>query len=132
MDDLKDFDKWNEAKKHIHGSTRKKSIKEQRIYWVSIGRNIGKEIYGKNSYYTRPVLIIKITPNGFWGVPLTSTLGKINGFHYPFEDDKGKLQVATLEQLRFFDVKRVQTLMSKISNKDFVQIKILLKDIMGD
>lgn len=132
MNDLEEFNQWNEVKKHIHNTKRKKSIKEQKIYWVSIGKNIGKEIYGKNSYYTRPVLVIKITPHGFLGIPLTSNLDKTSEFFYPFVDDKGRSQMALLEQLRFFDIKRIQTLMSCISDEDFTQLKMRLKNIVGE
>lgn len=132
MNDLEKFNQWNEIKKNIHNTKRKKSIKERKIYWVSIGSNIGKEIYGKGPFYTRPVLVIKITPNGFLGIPLTSNLDKTNKFSYPFVDDKGKSQMALLEQLRFFDIKRIQTLMSHINDKDFTQLKMKLKNIIGE
>ncbi|MBD5164979.1 type II toxin-antitoxin system PemK/MazF family toxin [Helicobacter sp.] len=132
MNDLEKFDQWNEVKKNTHNITREKSIKEQGIYWVRIGNNIGKEIYGKGPFYTRPVLVIKITPNGFWGIPMTSNLDKTSKFSYLFVDDKEKSQMALLEQLRFFDIKRIQTSMSRISDKDFTQLKIRLKSIIEE
>ena len=55
------FDDWNIIKKDVHSSDKNKSLffNEKEVWWVTIGINIGLEIYGKGSSFTRPVLILK-------------------------------------------------------------------------
>lgn len=46
MDYNDKFDKWNDRKKEIQ-IKKDKRIKIGKVYWISIGQNIGSEIYGK-------------------------------------------------------------------------------------
>lgn len=57
------FDSWNERKKSLN---KVKLIRKlvKKIYWLSIGLNIGAEVYGKNEFFTRPVLVINSFYNG--------------------------------------------------------------------
>ena len=52
------FDEWNEIKKELDGS-KQGYVKAGKIYWLSVGRNIGTEIYGKGDKFLRPVLVVK-------------------------------------------------------------------------
>lgn len=138
MADSKNFDKWNELKKSIHTSTKPKSPHKGKIYWISIGQNVGCEIYGKGESFARPVLVLSKIQIGyidsFIGVPLSSkTKGKKGFLYYKFTDDNGIKQVALLSQLRVFDSKRIINPADiAIKDEDFYQIKQRLKqDILA-
>lgn len=130
MDNSARLDKWNIVKKQIDNKKFKQKIEFQRIYWVSIGQNIGSETYGKDKYFTRPVLVLGVFFNDtFLGVPLTSKIkNKTGRFYYKFKDSKDKMQVALLGQIRVYDIKRAGAYLSKVSNDDFVKIKEKLKN----
>lgn len=132
------FDKWNELKKSINKSTKPKSPHKGKIYWISIGQNVGCETYGKGKDFARPVLVLSKIQIGyidsFVGVPLSSKTKNKKGFmYYKFTDSKGNKQVALLAQIRVFDSKRIlNPLDAEIKNDDFDQIKERLKqDILA-
>ena len=132
------FDKWNELKKSINKSTKPKSPHKGKIYWISIGQNVGCETYGKGKDFARPVLVLSKIQIGyidsFVGVPLRSKTKNKKGFmYYKFTDSKGNKQVALLAQIRVFDSKRIlNPLDAEIKNDDFHQIKERLKqDILA-
>ena len=132
------FDKWNELKKSINKSTKPKSPHKGKIYWISIGQNVGCETYGKGKDFARPVLVLSKIQIGyidsFVGVPLSSKIKNKKGFmYYKFTDSKGNKQVALLAQIRVFDSKRIlNPLDAEIKNDDFDQIKERLKqDILA-
>lgn len=132
------FDKWNELKKSINKSTKPKSPHKGKIYWISIGQNVGCETYGKGKDFARPVLVLSKIQIGyidsFVGVPLSSKIKGKKGFmYYKFTDSKGNKQVALLAQIRVFDSKRIlNPLDAEIKNDDFHQIKERLKkDILA-
>ena len=59
------FDKWNELKKSINKSTKPKSPHKGKIYWISIGQNVGCETYGKGKDFARPVLVLSTIQIGY-------------------------------------------------------------------
>ena len=113
MLEKKDYTKWHEVKTMEHngslGNNRKPSYKEGRIYWVSIGQNIGYEEDGKGDLYTRPVLIIRgYNQHIFLGIPLT-TKHKTTPFYYRFKiKDSEEYSSAILSQIRTFDTARIR------------------------
>lgn len=44
MDNGVKLDKWNIVKKDIDRQRIKKRVENQRIYWISIGQNVGSEV----------------------------------------------------------------------------------------
>lgn len=116
MDNSAKLDKWNAVKKSVDKKKFKQKIEIQRIYWVSIGQNVGSEVYGKGKDFARPVLVVKVFFNDtFLGVPLTSKAkNKTGRLYYKFIDSKNRLQVALLGQIRIFDIKRVANYISKV------------------
>lgn len=132
------FNKWNELKKSINKSTKPKSPHKGKIYWISIGQNVGCETYGKGKDFARPVLVLSKIQIGyidsFVGVPLSSkTKGKKGFMYYKFTDSKGNKQVALLAQIRMFDSKRIiKGFGANIAEHDFKNIKERLKqDILA-
>ena len=57
---MKNFEEWNTIKQKIDKATHiPPRINEGEVWWVSIGLNVGSEIYGKNKDFARPVVILK-------------------------------------------------------------------------
>lgn len=134
MDNLAKLDKWNAVKKSIDTQNFKKQVEIQSIYWISIGQNVGSEVFGKSGIFTRPVLVVNVFFNGtFLGVPLSSKAQNKKGkLYHKFIDSKGKMQVALLGQVRIFDSKRKTSNknIGEINDKDFSQIKDKLKSVV--
>lgn len=128
------FDEWNKKKINLDKMCPK-NIKLGRIYWVSIGKNIGAEVYGKSANFIRPVLVLKIFylygNTTFLGVPISSKVASKSGFmFYKFKDTKERPQVALLTQIRLFDTRRkVSEFDANIKNNDFLALKEKIKDL---
>ncbi len=129
---MKEFDNWNEIKKETQDKKVTFIFKVREIYWLKVGQNIGYEVYGKGDDFLRPVLIIrKFSKDSFLGIPLTSSK-KDDMFHFEFIPiNKQKLNYAMLSQIKLFSAKRIHDKLGKISIKDFENMKIKLKDLIG-
>ena len=103
----KDFKKWNNAKTEIDNSPRRLFFHERKVWWCSIGVNVGFEQDGKGEYFARPVIIFKKFNNEvFWGIPLSTKIKK-GKFYVPVELGDGVPRVAIISQLRLIDGKRL-------------------------
>ena len=72
---MKDFDAWNEIKKLIEAMAYGPYCRKGEIRWCCFGLNIGSEQDGKNEWFERPVLIIKIiNKDTVIGIPLSSII----------------------------------------------------------
>ena len=79
---MKLYDEWNIIKKNTEKQNFTLTVKPREIYWVKIGQNIGSEEFGKDTDFTRPVIIIRrLTKDLFIGVPITTTLKNNDYFH---------------------------------------------------
>lgn len=120
------YDEWNEVKKKTSQKDRKLGIKPREIFWVKIGQNLGSEEYGKNSDFTRPVVIVrKLTQDLFIGIPLTSSLKDGDYFHKFKYTNKTRGDIensAMILQLRTFSIKRVLSKIGMVSKDDFIRI----------
>jgi mRNA-degrading endonuclease toxin of MazEF toxin-antitoxin module len=99
------FDTWNSVKQKIN---QKEPIpfKQGEIYFMSVGHNIGGEIYGHDKLFLRPVLIYrKLSRYSFVGIPLTSKQ-KDGSYYFTFRYTKKILSTALLNQIRVFDIRR--------------------------
>ncbi len=127
-----EYDKWNEVKKTL--STKKKmvSFKNRDIFWMSIGKNLGYETFGKGENFVRPVLVFKkFSRNTFLGIPLTTAI-KNDIFHYEFNiKNSSKINYASLSQIRVFDVSRIGNKLDKMSIQDFHKLKIKLSELLS-
>ncbi|MBZ7991787.1 MULTISPECIES: type II toxin-antitoxin system PemK/MazF family toxin [unclassified Campylobacter] len=127
------YDEWNEVKKAINNKEKTKIVKVGKVYWVSVGKNIGCEIYGKGCDFVRPVLVIKTLfisgKKAFLGVPLSSKTYINDKLRFVFTDKNGVLQSALISQIRIYDNKRVINNSNiKINNDDFLNIKEVAKN----
>jgi len=106
VDEIKNFDSWNAIKKEIHKNKNRIHFRQGEIWFVSIGQNIGYEVYGKGENFLRPVVIFrKINKNTFLAIPLTSKI-KEDRFHCII-DFKEKQNSAILSQVKTIDAKRL-------------------------
>lgn len=102
---------------------------EREIWWASLGSNIGFEEDGKNSGFERPVLVLKkFSSRILWVLPLTSR-EREGDFYYTFKFDDIKSTVI-LPQLRTISSKRLIRKMGKISEEEFVNIKMRIKNFL--
>lgn len=121
---LKRFNDWNKKKKDLNGRTMPDSFffLEREIWWLSIGVNIGNEIDGKNENFERPVLIIKkFDESSFLGLPITSQQHVDTEF-YPFIQN-GIERYIYLRQIRFLNIQRLQRLVGRMSEEEFLLVK---------
>lgn len=123
------FDKWNILKKELN---KKEIIKfsQGNIYFMSIGKNIGMESYGKGDMFLRPVLVYKkLSKTMFLGIPLTSKI-KEGSYFFTFNYKKGKSSTAMLNQMRVFDIRRSEYLSGHINKNIYKNLKIKVDDFL--
>ncbi len=120
---IKKFKQWSFLKKKIHYSEKLVPLfNEGEVWWCSLGVNIGNEIDGKNSTYTRPVLIFKkLSDDTFWGIPGTGQNKTGSWFiSIPFQNKK---QVFVLSDIRSLSSKRLDKIIGTLSEESFIKIK---------
>lgn len=123
------FDEWNNVKKKLEKKERI-SFKQGEIYFLSVGQNIGQEIYGHSDFFLRPVLIYKkLSKFSFLGIPLTSTQ-KNGTYYHTFTYTKKKVSTALLNQIRVFDIRRSAYFSGNIKIKDFKILESKLKSFI--
>lgn len=119
---MKQFNKWNELKQKLDDQNTVPHFSEREIWWCSIGVNIGHEQDGKNTEFSRPVLVVKkFNKRLFLGVPLSTKIK--NNKHYHVYQFHGQKRTALLSQIRLFDANRMIERMGRIGSKDFDEIK---------
>lgn len=128
------FDEWNEIRKQLEEQAGT-NVANGKVYWLSVGQNLGSETYGKGAKFKRPVLVlnkicIQNYINAFIGVPLSSkTAQKAECLYHKFTDKQGVKQIALLAQIRLFDTKRVISNANiSVLKTDFEKIKSKVKD----
>ena len=127
----KNYNQWNEVEKLTETTSKKVFFKERDIFGVKIGENIGYEQNGKGDKFQRPVIIVrKYTNDMFLGVPLSTTLRE-GSFFFQFSFLEDKISTALLVQNKLFSSKRLMKKIGKINEKDFSEIKIRLKNLIG-
>lgn len=119
----KNFDAWNEKQKHINEREGRLYFKEGEIWWAHLGVNIGYEVDGKGSEYTRPVIIIKkYNRYSFLALPLT-TSDKTNKYRVSVGIIDTEKAVANLSQIRNIDSKRLAKKIGKLDKEIFEDLK---------
>lgn len=116
------YDKWNEVKKDLNNREGGLlTFKNRDVLWISVGRNIGQEVYGKGTNFTRPVLVVrKFNREFFIGVPLTTKLKK--GPYYIEISVKGRRVCALSTQIRSFSSKRILRKLVRIRSNDYKKV----------
>ena len=119
---IKNFTDWFSLKPDLHEIKKAKYFNQREVWWCHLGSNIGYEIDGKTTEYTRPVLILKkISHQTAMVLPLTTKLK--NGSWYVPTVIAGKQARIILSQARTIDSKRLKTRLETIAETEFAQIK---------
>ena len=124
-----EYNQWNKVKIALINTESKFIVKQREVYWIKVGKNIGFETYGKGDEFLRPVIVYKSFGKTFIGIPL-STKAKHNKFTFEFSYLKDKLSYALLSQIKLFDTKRINQKSGKMSQEDFKELKIKLKELI--
>lgn len=120
---LKRFFEWIELKKKLHFKAFPPPyVNEKDIWWVSLGENVGFEINGKSSLFSRPVIVLKKLSHGFYFVIPTTTQPK-KGSWYVDYSQHGRIVTACLHQARAIDYRRFSSKISELHDRDFIRIK---------
>lgn len=125
---MKDFNAWHPVKKKIDKKANLPTFKEREIWWCSVGVNVGFEIFGKDRFFTRPVLVIrKFGYSTFLGAPLTSS-PKTGYYRKPYHLD-GKDGFVLLDQIRTYDARRLlnDDCIQRMHPNEFKKIKQAMK-----
>ena len=126
---MKDFNSWNEIKQKLDERERGRTFQEREVWWCSVGVNIGFEIYGKNRFFNRPVLVLrKFSRFTFLGAPLTS---KCDSRPYRYKihlNDKESSVI--LDQDRCFDYRRLLNLEGKLTYEQFDKVTQFYIDLI--
>ncbi len=94
-----------------------------------MGENVGVEINGKDSYFARPVVILKkLSRYNFIAIPLTSK--QHQGSWYANFVFNNKQQAAVLSQVRNLSVARLYRKMGQLSDSDLNLIRYALYDLI--
>jgi mRNA interferase MazF len=125
-----EYDNWNTVKKRIENSDHiAPYYKDGDIWWISIGYNIGCEIYGKGKDYARPVLVLKrFNQESFIGVPLSSKYHR-SRYYIPIIV-KNKKVFALISQIRLFSTKRMIYKHTELDVKDYRRVLDNVFDIL--
>ena len=116
------FNNWNELKQNIE-SKEPVQFRQGQIYFMSVGQNIGYEVYGKKELFLRPVLVYrKLSTQTFIGIPL-SYKQKDGSYFFTFRYTKKTLSTALLNQIRVFDIKRAEYYDGYINISDLAKLK---------
>jgi mRNA interferase MazF len=97
-------------------------VSEGDIWWAAIGQNVGSEIYGKSTLFSRPVIILKKFSDKFYFVIPASTSIK-EGSWYASYTYKRRLFNACLHQARSIDYRRLYSKLGAVNEIDFIRIK---------
>ena len=124
------FDAWNALKKQLDCKKKIIDFYEGNIYFMSVGHNVGHEVYGKKELFLRPVLVYKkLTKTTFLGIPLTSQK-KEGSYFFEFSYKKNKKSVALLHQMRVYDIRRSEYLSGKINKNTKKNLEAKLLEFM--
>jgi len=124
-----EFDNWNEQKKKIDKAISPIAFKERDVFFLKMWKNVRYEQNWKWIDFSRPVVVIKkFNSNIFWWVALTSKQ-KTWPYYYNFCIND-KPQCAIISQLRLYDKNRLLRKIWMINEKDFLELKQKIKDLL--
>lgn len=120
---MKDFNLWNKNKIKIDSYKRFQHPKEREIWWCRLGINIGTEVYGKGSEFTRPVLIINTDGSeNCICIPMSSKI-KTSKYSCVVETETGKINTALVFQIRSIDKRRLKKKICTLSEDEYTKVQ---------
>ena len=121
---VKRFLEWIDLKERLHNAIHKPPlVSEGEIWWASLGENIGSEIDGKNSLFSRPVIIYKKLAHGFYFVIPTTTKPREGSWYIHFRQRDIKM-IACLHQARTIDYRRLSSKIGTLDDNDRSEVKV--------
>ena len=126
---IKRFLEWIGLKEKLHNAENVPTFfKEGEIWWCHCGENVGTEMNGKGSFFTRPVIVMKKYDRySFLAVPLTTK--EKSGTWYASFTHGVKRQTAVLSQARAISYKRLKERVGKMDSADYGNIKEAFKKL---
>ena len=119
---MTEFENWHKLKQDIHSSKSRIHFRQGEIWFVSIGQNIGYEVFGKGEQFLRPVLVFrKINKSTFLSIRLTSKI-KEDKYHFVI-NFKDKENSAMLSQIRTIDAKRLSYKIGSLEKSVFENLE---------
>ena len=110
-------DEWSRQKAILHDKENKAIFKQNDIWWCRVGDNLGEEMFGKGSKFTRPILVFKkFTGNSFLGLPITKQ--EKRGSWYVEITIHNEKRWVMLNQARIFDKKRLTNRIGTLDDND--------------
>ena len=127
---ISNYDKWNKLKKKIEETNHNPPyFKEQDVWWLSVGINIGYEEYGKGNNFVRPVLVIKkYNRHLFLGVPLTTKV-KNNPYYLKITLQRKDVS-ALISQIRAFSTKRMSNKLGELEKEEHLKVLCSIRDML--
>lgn len=118
---IKKFLEWIGIKEKVNKSKGPRFFKEGDIWWCALGENVGIEINGKGSMFSRPVFVYKkLSRDGFMGIPLSTQI-KEGSWYVSISFQKEIC--ANIAQARVFSTSRMYTKLGELDEKDQKRIK---------
>ena len=118
------FDEWNEEKQQIDRKTsRPPFVSVGDIWWISIGKNVGAEINGKNRRYSRPAVILKKLKHDFYLVAPTTSQIKHGSWCVSVRQGDATMSVC-LHQIRTIDYRRVGSKLGTLADEETRAVQI--------
>lgn len=118
----KRFIEWIRLKEKLHFNAKRPRVLEGEVWWCSVGENVGAEINGKSTRFTRPILIMKkLSALTFMGIPLTSQ--QKTGSWYQEFTFLNKKEYAALCQARVVSVSRLHSKLGRVPESDLEIVK---------
>ncbi len=120
---MKRFLEWIGLKERLHDIASKPPLVSQGdIWWASIGENIGSEVNGKSTLFSRPVIIFKKLAHGFYFVIPTTTKIHEGTWYVKFRQQEREM-VACLHHARAIDYRRLSSKLGTLDDEDYFRIK---------
>ena len=109
-------------KQRIETEGRTISLRKGEIRWASLGVNVGAEIDGKGSGFTRPVLVLRVIGSTLvLVVPLSTKLKNIPGY-IPMERN-GVIVSVCANHIKMISQKRIFDRTGKLSQHKFDRVR---------
>ena len=119
----KDFDRWNDLKKHINSDEILPHYHEREIWWAHVGANVGYEQDGTGPTFERPVLITRgFSPHVCVVVPLTTST-KRDRFYVSAGVVEEREAAAIVSQIRLIDTRRLINKVGMLESATFDRIR---------
>lgn len=122
--------KWHDQKFILRSkNSEPPMVNEGEVWWMAVGYNIGSEVYGKGSRFTRPCVIFeKLSNKKFLAVPLTTKPKTGTWFvSFIFQNNHS---VACLAEVRSVDHRRLIEKIGQLSPKDMKKVKDGLRNLI--